>query len=121
MAESKGDAPENRITIKVECSIVGHYDTVVYISIKKTSKLQKLMNAYCERTTFLKSENMTHSPVPCRRYLFNSSPDDITIPDVDYSDEMESQLCVENTNEEDEVKKLLEKCQTENIRLNSQS
>ncbi|XP_050056007.1 small ubiquitin-related modifier 3-like [Aphis gossypii] len=52
MAESKGDAPENRITIKVECSIVGHYDTVVYISIKKTSKLQKLMNAYCERTGF---------------------------------------------------------------------
>ncbi|XP_050064625.1 uncharacterized protein LOC126553519 isoform X2 [Aphis gossypii] len=70
-----------------------------------------------DSTTFLKSENMTHSPVPCRRSLFNASPDDITMPDVDYSDEMESQLCVENTNELDEVKKLLEKCQTENIRL----
>ncbi|CAH1725664.1 unnamed protein product [Aphis gossypii] len=51
MAESKGDAPENRITIKVESSIVGHYDTVFY-SMKKTSKIQILMNAYCERTGF---------------------------------------------------------------------
>ncbi|XP_050057658.1 small ubiquitin-related modifier 3-like isoform X2 [Aphis gossypii] len=63
MAESKGDAPENRITIKVECSIVGHYDTVVYISIKKTSKLQKLMNAYCERTGF---------DIRSIRFLFNN-------------------------------------------------
>lgn len=38
--------------------------------------------------TFLKSENMTHSPVPCRRSLFNASADDVAMPDVDNSDEI---------------------------------
>jgi len=38
--------------------------------------------------TFLKSENMTHSPVPYRRSLFNASADDVVMPDVDNSDEM---------------------------------
>lgn len=38
--------------------------------------------------TFLKSENMTHSPVPCRRFLFNASADDVAMPDVDINDEM---------------------------------
>jgi len=31
---------------------------------------------------------MAHSPVPCRRSLFNASTDDIAMPDVDNSGEM---------------------------------
>ncbi|XP_050056010.1 small ubiquitin-related modifier 3-like [Aphis gossypii] len=51
MVVSKEVAPEDKITIKVESGINGHNDTVFY-TMKKTSKLQILMNAYCERTGF---------------------------------------------------------------------